>query len=169
MKLTDVEDIIEGRIVPKLSQLPGVGLVTISGGQRPAVRIHANPLALAAYGVNLDDLRTTIANLNVNTPKGSFDGPTQSSTINANDQIRDPKDYLKSVVAYRNNAPIHLSDVATVEIGPENSRLAAWMNDDAGADRQHPAPARRERHSGRRQRQGAPADARAPACPPGSR
>ena len=91
MKLTDVEDIIEGRIVPKLSQLPGVGLVTISGGQRPAVRIHANPLALAAYGVNLDDLRTTIANLNVNTPKGSFDGPTQSSTINANDQIRDPE------------------------------------------------------------------------------
>ena len=129
MKLTDVEDIIESRIVPKLSQLPGVGLVTISGGQRPAVRIHANPLALAAYGVNLDDLRTTIANLNVNTPKGGFDGPTQSSTINANDQIRDPKDYLRSVVAYRNNAPIYLSDVATVEIGPENSRLAAWMNE----------------------------------------
>ena len=129
MKLTEVEDIIEGRIVPKLSQLPGVGLVTVSGGQRPAVRIHANPLALAAYGVNLDDLRTTIANLNVNTPKGGFDGPTQSSTINANDQIRDPKDYLKSVVAYRNNAPIFLSDVATVEIGPENSRLAAWMDE----------------------------------------
>ena len=129
MKLTEVEDIIEGRIVPKLSQLPGVGLVTVSGGQRPAVRIHANPLALAAYGVNLDDLRTTIANLNVNTPKGGFDGPTQSSTINANDQIRDPKDYLKSVVAYRNDAPIFLSDVATVEIGPENSRLAAWMDE----------------------------------------
>ena len=129
MKLTDVENIIEGRIVPKLSQLPGVGLVTVSGGQRPAVRIHANPLALAAYGVNLDDLRTTIANLNVNTPKGGFDGPTQSSTINANDQIRDPKDYLKSVVAYRNNAPIFLSDVATVEIGAENSRLAAWMDE----------------------------------------
>ena len=129
MKLTEVEDIIEGRIVPKLSQLPGVGLVTVSGGQRPAVRIHANPLALAAYGVNLDDLRTTIANLNVNMPKGGFDGPTQSSTINANDQIRDPKDYLKSVVAYRNNAPIFLSDVATVEIGAENSRLAAWMDE----------------------------------------
>jgi multidrug efflux pump len=128
MKLTDVEDIIERRIVPKLSQLPGVGLVTVSGGQRPAVRIHANPLALAAYGINLDDLRTTIANLNVNTPKGGFDGPTQSSTINANDQIRDPKDYLKSVVAYRNNAPVYLSDVATVEIAPENTRLAAWMD-----------------------------------------
>ena len=94
MKLTEVEDIIETRLAPKLSQLPGVGLVSISGGQRPAVRIHANPLALAAYGINLDDLRTTIANLNVNTPKGNFDGPAQASTINANDQIRDPKDYL---------------------------------------------------------------------------
>jgi multidrug efflux pump len=128
MKLTDVEDLIESRLAPKLSQLPGVGLVSISGGQRPAVRIHANPLALAAYGVNLDDLRTTISNLNVNTPKGNFDGPAQSSTINANDQIRDPRDYLKSVVAYRNGAPILLSDVATVEIAPENSRLSAWMN-----------------------------------------
>src|SRR5271168_5181079 len=128
MKLTDVEDILETRLVPKLSQLPGVGLVSISGGQRPAVRIHVNPLALSSVGVNLDDLRTTIANLNVNTPKGNFDGPAQASTINANDQIRDPKDYLKSVVAYRNGAPIMLSDVATVEIGPENSRLSAWMN-----------------------------------------
>src|SRR5208282_5074169 len=128
MKLTDVEDLIESRLAPKLSELPGVGLVSISGGHRPAVRIHANPLALAAYAVNLDDLRTTIANLNVNTPKGNFDGPAQSSSINANDQIRDPRDYLNSVVAYRNGAPILLSDVATVEIDPENSRLSAWMN-----------------------------------------
>ena len=128
MKLTEVEDLIESRLAPKLSQLSGVGLVSISGGQRPAVRIHANPLALAAYGVNLDDLRTTIGNLNVNTPKGNFDGPAQASTINANDQIRDPKDYLKSVIAYRNGAPIRLSDVATVEIAPENSRLSAWMD-----------------------------------------
>jgi multidrug efflux pump len=128
MKLTEVEDLIESRLAPKLSQLPGVGLVSVSGGQRPAVRIHANPLALAAYGINLDDLRTTIANLNVNQPKGNFDGPAQSSAINANDQIHDPKDYLNSVIAYRNGAPIRLSDVASVEIGPENSRLAAWMN-----------------------------------------
>src|SRR5271165_1712599 len=128
-KLTEVENLVETRLAPKLSQLPGVGLVSISGGNRPAVRIHANPLALAAYGVNLDDLRTTISNLNVNTPKGNFDGPAQSSTINANDQIHDPKDYLKSVVAYRNGAPIRLSDVATVEIGPENARLSAWMNE----------------------------------------
>ena len=128
MRLTEVEDIIESRLAPKLSQLPGVGLVSISGGQRPAVRIHVNPLALAAYGVNIDDLRTTISNLNVNTPKGNFDGPAQSSTINVNDQIRDPNDYAQSVIAYRNGAPIRLSDVATVEIAPENSRLSAWMN-----------------------------------------
>ena len=128
MKLTEVEDIIETRLVPKLSQLPGVGLVSISGGQRPAVRIHVNPLALSGVGINLDDLRTTIANLNVNTPKGNFDGPAQASAINANDQIRDPKDYANAVIAYRNNAPIRLSDVATVEIAPENSRLKAWMN-----------------------------------------
>ena len=128
MKLTDVEDIIETRLVPKLSQLPGVGLVSISGGQRPSVRIHVNPLALSSLGINLDDLRTTIANLNVNTPKGNFDGPAQSSAINANDQIRDPNDYAKSVIAYRNGAPVRLSDVAKVEIGPENGRLRAWMN-----------------------------------------
>src|SRR6201999_4411794 len=114
MKLTDMEDLIENRLAPKLSQLPGVGLVSISGGQRPSVRIHANPLALAAYAINLDDLRTTIANLNVNTPKGSFDGPAQSYAIKANDQIRDPSDYLSAVVAYRNNAPVRLSDVARV-------------------------------------------------------
>ena len=128
LKLTDVEDIVESRLVPKLSQLPGVGLVSISGGNVPAVRIHANPLALAAYGLNLDDLRTTISNLNVNTPKGNFDGPSQSFAINANDQIRNPSDYLTSVVAYRNNAPILLSDVATVEMAAENNRLSAWMN-----------------------------------------
>ena len=132
MKLTDIEDILENRLVPKLSQLPGVGLVSISGGQRPAVRIHANPLALAAYAINLDDLRTTIANLNVNTPKGSFDGPAQSYAVNANDQIRDPNDYLDSVIAYRNNAPVRLRDVASVEIGAENNRLSAWSNRAAG-------------------------------------
>ena len=128
LRLTDVEDIVEGRLAPKLSQLPGVGLVSISGGQRPAVRIHANPLALAAYGLNLDDLRTTIANLNVNTPKGNFDGAAQSFAVNANDQIRDPQDYLQSVVSYRNGAPVRLSDVASVELAPQNQQLRAWMN-----------------------------------------
>ncbi len=128
LKLTEVEDIIEGRVASKLSQLPGVGLVSISGGQRPSVRIHANPLALAAYGLNLDDLRTTIGNLNVNTPKGNFDGPSQSFSINANDQIQNPSDYNNSVVAFRNGAPVKLTDVATVEQGPENNKLSAWMN-----------------------------------------
>ncbi|HBF29752.1 efflux RND transporter permease subunit, partial [Rhizobium sp.] len=128
MPLTELQSLIEGKLSQKLSQLPGVGLVSISGGQRPAVRIHANPRALAAYGLNLDDLRTTISNLNVNTPKGSFDGKAQSFAISANDQIRDPKDYMAAVVSYRNGAPIRLSDVATVEQAPENPHLAAWMN-----------------------------------------
>ena len=129
LKLIDVERIIESSVAAKLSQLPGVGLVSISGGQRPSVRIHANPLALAAYGLNLDDLRTTIGNLNVNTPKGNFDGPSQAFSINANDQIQNPNDYNNSVVAYRNGAPIKLLDVATVEQAPENNKLSAWMND----------------------------------------
>jgi multidrug efflux pump len=128
MKLIDIEDAVEGRLAAKLSQLPGVGLVSLSGGQRPAVRIHADPLALGAYGLNLDDLRTTISNMNVNTPKGNFDGPSQSFAINANDQIRDPKDYTDSVVAYRNGNPVRLGDVATVERGPENDKLAAWVD-----------------------------------------
>src|SRR5437764_6325888 len=128
MKLTEMENAVESRLAPKLSQLAGVGLVSISGGQRPSVRIHANPLTLAAYAINLDDLRTSIANLNVNTPKGNFDGPAQSFAINANDQIRDPSAYLDSVIAYRNNAPVFLRDVASVEIGAENNRLSAWSN-----------------------------------------
>ncbi len=131
-KLTEIEDAIESRLAPKLSQLAGVGLVSISGGQRPSVRIHANPLALAGYAINLDDLRTSISNLNVNSPKGSFDGPAQSYAVNANDQIRDPAAYLDSVIAYRNNAPVYLRDVARVEIGSENNRLSAWSNRAAG-------------------------------------
>src|ERR1700729_2563658 len=128
MALTELEDLSETRLAQKISQLTQVGLVSVSGGQRPGVRLQVNPLALSAVGINLDDLRTTIANLNVNTPKGNFDGPAQASAINANDQIRDPNDYAKSVIAYRNNAPVRLSDVARVEIGPENGRLRAWMN-----------------------------------------
>ena len=129
-KLIDVEDLVDNRLVQKLSQVPGVGLVSISGGQRPSIRIHADPNKLAAYGLNLDDLRTTIGSLNVNTPKGNFDGPSQSASINANDQIRDPNDYVTSIIAYRNGAAVRLSDVATVERGPENDKLAAWMNRD---------------------------------------
>ena len=112
----------------KISQQPGVGLVSISGGQRPAIRVQINPRALAAYGLNIDDLRTTLSNANVNTPKGNFDGPAQASTINANDQITDPSQYLDTVVAYRNGAPVRLRDVAAVVNGAENIHLAAWAN-----------------------------------------
>ena len=126
--LPQVEDMADTRIAEKISQLPGVGLVSISGGQRPAVHIEANPQELAAYGLNIDDLRTTISNANVNTPKGNFDGPTRSYTINANDQLQNPADYNNIIVAYKNGAPVRLSDVAKVVAGTENARLQAWMN-----------------------------------------
>jgi multidrug efflux pump len=130
MPPTEVHDIADTRLAQKISQLPGVGLVTVSGGQRPAVRIQANFRQLAAYGLNIDDLRTTLANANVNTPKGNFDGPSQSYTINANDQIRKASDYNDLIVAYRNGAPVKLSDVARATEGAENTKLAAWMNTD---------------------------------------
>ncbi len=125
LPLIELEDVSETRLAQKISQQPGVGLVSISGGQRPAVRIRFNPAALAAYGLNIDDLRTTIGNANVNAPKGSFDGPTQSSTINANDQISKASDYNKLVIAYRNGSPVRLSDVASAVSGPENAKLGA--------------------------------------------
>jgi multidrug efflux pump len=128
LPLTQIEDYADTRLAAKISQIAGVGLVSLSGGHRPAVRIRANPRAMAAYGLNLDDLRTTIGNLNVNTPKGNFDGPSQSSTINANDQITDPAEYLHQIVAYKNGAPVRLSDVATVEEGAENDKLGAWAD-----------------------------------------
>jgi multidrug efflux pump len=128
MPLTDVEDLIYTRLAQKISQLPGVGLVTISGGQRPALRIRVNPSAVAAYGLNIDDLRTTISNVNVNAPKGTFDGPDQASSINANDQLTSIKGYQDIVVAYRNGAPVRLSDVASVVRAPENTQLAAWAD-----------------------------------------
>ena len=130
MPLTQVEDLADTRLAQKISQLPGVGLVSISGGNRPAVRVQANYRQLAAYGLNIDDLRTTLANANVNTPKGNFDGPSRAYTINANDQIRKPSDYNDLVVAYRNGAPVKLSDVARATEGAENTKLAAWMNTD---------------------------------------
>jgi multidrug efflux pump len=128
LKLTDVEDLSFTRLAQKISQLPGVGVVSISGGQRPAVRIQFNPRALAKYGLNIDDLRTTISNANSNSPKGSFDGPTQSSSINANDQITGIDAYQNIIVTYLNGAPVHLSDVATIVMAPENTKLAAWAN-----------------------------------------
>jgi multidrug efflux pump len=128
MPLTKVQDLADTRVAQKISQLPGVGVVSISGGQRPAVRVQANPQALAAYGLNIDDLRTTISNANVNTPKGSFDGPTRAYTINSNDQLRSADEYKNIVVAYKNGAPVRLSDVAELIDGAENTKLGAWMN-----------------------------------------
>ena len=128
LALTDLENYSETRLAQKISQLTGVGLVSISGGQRPAVRIQLNPDSLAAYGLNIDDVRTTIGNLNVNTPKGNFDGPTQALTINANDQLTSADQYRNLIVAYRNGAPVKLTDVASIVSGPENTKLGAWTN-----------------------------------------
>src|SRR5665213_1250231 len=128
MPLTQVEDLADTRVAQKISQLSGVGLVTINGGQRPAVRIQANIQALAAYGLNIDDLRTTVSNANSNAPKGSFDGAARSYTINSNDQLQSPDDYRAIVIAYKNGSPVHLSDVATVLQSAENTKLSSWMN-----------------------------------------
>ena len=123
-----VEDLADTRLAQNISQLPGVGLVSIGGGQRQSVRIRANPTALAAYGLNIDDLRTTVNNGNQNQAKGNFDGPSRAFTINANDQLKTAGDYEKLVVAFKNGAAVRLSDVATVEFAPENNKLAAWYN-----------------------------------------
>ncbi len=128
MPLTEVEDMADTRIAQKISQIKGVGVVSISGGQRPAVRVVANPRALAAYGLNLDDLRTTINNANQNGPKGTLDGPSVAYTVNTNDQIRNAEDYGSVVVAYKNGAPVRLKDVAELVSGAENAKLGGWMN-----------------------------------------
>ena len=129
LPLPRIEDLADTRLAQKIAQLPGVGLVSISGGQRPAVRVQANPAALAAYGLTLEDLRQAVANANVNQAKGSFDGPQQASVIGANDQLQTSRDYRPLIVAYRGGAPVVLSDVATVIDDAENARQAAWMND----------------------------------------
>jgi multidrug efflux pump len=126
--LSQVEDLVDTRLAPKISQLSGVGLVTISGGQKPAVRIQANPAALSSYGINLEDLRTAVTQSSVNAAKGNFDGPRQDFQIDANDQLVTSKDYRNVVVAYRNGAPIMLTDVAKIVDGVENKYQAAWMN-----------------------------------------
>jgi multidrug efflux pump len=128
LPLSKVEDLADTRLAPKISQLPGVGLVSISGGQKPAVRIEANPTALAANSLNMEDLRTAIVAANVNQAKGNFDGPRQSYQIGANDQLLSSADYAPLVVAYKNGAPIKLTDVAAVVDDVENARQAAWMN-----------------------------------------
>jgi len=128
LPLPQVEDLADTRLAQKIAELPGVGLVSISGGQRPAVRVQANPKALAAYGLTLEDLHSALAAANVNQAKGAFDGPHRSSVIGANDQLLNSRDYRPIIVAYKNAGPIRVADVADVVDGAENVQQAAWMN-----------------------------------------
>jgi multidrug efflux pump len=128
MPLTEVQNLVNTRLALKISQVTGVGLVSLQGGQRPAVRIQANTDALASYGLGLDTLRTAITSANANSAKGSFDGPARAYTINANDQLVTVPDYKNLIVAYRNGAPVRLSDVAQVVDSAENVKLGAWAN-----------------------------------------
>jgi len=126
--LPQVRDLVDTRMAQKISQVAGVGLVSVAGGQRPAMRIQANPQSLAAYGLTLADVRTAVVAANVNQPKGTLDGAVRSTTINANDQLKNPLEYMNLVVAYRNEAPLRLSDVATAVTEAEDARLAAWAD-----------------------------------------
>ena len=129
LPLAKVQDLADTRLAEKISQVPGVGLVSLSGGQKPAVRIQTNPAALSSYGIPLETVRTALQATSVNRPKGSFDGPQQSFQIGANDQLLQASDYQSVVIAYRNGAPVRLADVATVADGVENTKLAAWTNE----------------------------------------
>jgi multidrug efflux pump len=129
LPLSEVEDLVDTRLAPKIAQLNGVGRVTISGGQKPAVRIQANPTALSSYGINLEDVRTALTQSSVNAAKGNFDGPVKGYQIDANDQLTVAADYERVVVAYRNGGPVMLRDVARVVNGVENNGQAAWMNE----------------------------------------
>jgi multidrug efflux pump len=126
--LSQVEDLADTRLAQKISQLPGIGLVSISGGQKPAIRVQVNPTALSSYGINLEDVRTALQQTSLNSAKGNFDGPQQDYQIDANDQLLTSKDFQKVVVAYHNGSPVLLSDVANVVDAVENTKQAAWMN-----------------------------------------
>ncbi|MCP3709689.1 efflux RND transporter permease subunit [Paraburkholderia sp. CNPSo 3274] len=128
MSLTQLQDAANNRLATKISEVPGVGLVTTAGGNVPAVRVEADPQKLAAYGLNLDDLRTLLANVNVSNPKGNFDGPELNYTINSNDQISDPKDYEDTVIAYQNGSPVFMRDVARVSTAAQDVERGAWYN-----------------------------------------
>ncbi len=128
MSLTQIEDIADTRLAQKISQQPGVGLVSISGGQKPAIRVRVNPRALAAYGLNIDDIRTALGNQNVDLPKGNFDGPSRASTINDNDQIQSAEEYAELIIAYRNGRPVQIKDIGDVVNAAENDQLSAWAN-----------------------------------------
>ncbi len=129
LPLPQVQSFADTRLAQKISQVAGVGLVSISGGQRPAVRIQVNPTAVSSYGLNIEDVRTAIGAANVNQAKGNFDGPNHAYTIDANDQLRSAAEYRDIFIAYRNTAPVRLSDVATVIDDAENVKLAAWVNE----------------------------------------
>ena len=129
LPLSQVEDLADTRLAQKISQLPGVGLVSISGGQKPAVRIQVNPTQLSAYGINLEDVRTAIQQTSLDQAKGNFDGPQQDYQIQSNDQLLTSTDFEQVIIAYHNSSPVKLSDVATVVNGVENIRQAAWMNE----------------------------------------
>ncbi|MFZ4963314.1 MdtB/MuxB family multidrug efflux RND transporter permease subunit [Pseudomonas sp. Mn2068] len=129
MLLPKLNDLVDTRMAQKIAQISGVGMVSIAGGQRQAVRIKVNPEALAANSLNLSDVRTLIGASNVNQPKGNFDGPTRVSMLDANDQLRSPKEYAELILAYKNGAPLRLKDVAQIVDGAENERLAAWANE----------------------------------------
>jgi multidrug efflux pump len=131
MSLTQLQDIANNRLASKIAEVPGVGLVSPSGGNVPAIRVEADPQKLAAYGLNIDDLRTLLSNITLSQPKGNFDGPELDYTINDNDQISDPKDYLDTVVSYQNGSPVLLRDVATVTQAAQNIQQGAWFNDTA--------------------------------------
>ncbi|MDR2852566.1 MAG: efflux RND transporter permease subunit [Burkholderiaceae bacterium] len=128
MSLTQLQDLANTRLATKISQVQGVGLVTTAGGNVPAMRVEADPQKLAAYGLNLDDLRTLLANTSVSGPKGNFDGPELNYTISANDQITDPKDYMDTVIAYKNGAPVFMRDVAHVSLAAQDVEIGAWYN-----------------------------------------
>lgn len=128
LQVIRIHDLVENRLAPKLSQVPGVGLVSIAGGRRPAVRIQVNPYALAGVNLSMEDLRTTINASNVNQPKGSFDGASRASTIDANDQLKSAAEYANLIVTYKAGSPVRLNDVANLVDDAENTRLAAWAN-----------------------------------------
>lgn len=128
LPLTEVEDYVNNRLATKISQINGVGLVTLSGGQRKAIRVQINIPKITSYGIDLDSIRTTIGNVNVNSPTGNLDGPKRAVTIQTNGQIKNPEQLLSQIIAYNNNGPVRLRDVATVINGPENSQLMAWAN-----------------------------------------
>src|SRR5690606_10840069 len=129
LALPKLHDLVDTRMAQKLAQISGVGMVSIAGGQRPAVRIRVNPEALAAYSLSLADVRSLVTSSNVNQPKGNFDGPTRVSMLDANDQLRTPEEYAELILAYENGATLRLKDIAEIIDGAENERLAAWANE----------------------------------------